>query len=99
MGVSWYRPGMFIRKKPNKSGTISVQIIKKVGRSNRLSISRDPNLCYGYVCSLLRLFLIFTVALSALVDVLIKALMAIIAPGIYKKFLSKHCSTALNVDS
>ena len=27
---------MFIRKKPNKSGTTSVQIIKKVGRSNRI---------------------------------------------------------------
>jgi transposase len=27
---------MFIRKKPNKSGTISVQIIKKVSRSNRI---------------------------------------------------------------
>jgi hypothetical protein len=27
---------MFIRKKPNKSGTISVQVIKKVGRSNRI---------------------------------------------------------------
>jgi len=27
---------MFIRKKPNKSGTISVQIIKKVGISNRI---------------------------------------------------------------
>jgi GGDEF domain-containing protein len=37
---------MFIRKKPNKSGSISVQIIEKQGRHNRviesIGCSSDP---------------------------------------------------------
>jgi len=46
MGVSAYIYWMFVRKKVNKSGSISVQVVQKVGRINRvirtLGCSTDP---------------------------------------------------------
>ena len=46
MGVSHYFYNMFIRKKKNRSGTVSVQIIKKIDRINKviktIGSSSDP---------------------------------------------------------
>ncbi len=46
MGVPCYLWGMFVRKKKNKSGSVSIQIIKKIARTNRviktIGCSSDP---------------------------------------------------------
>ncbi len=36
MGVSSYLFGMFVRKKQNKSGSVSIQIVEKVNRKNKI---------------------------------------------------------------
>lgn len=47
MGISVYFYNMFVRQKRNPSGSISVQIVQKVGRFNRvlktLGYSTDPH--------------------------------------------------------
>ena len=46
MGVSAYIYWMFVRQKINRSGSVSVQIVQKVGRINRvvrtIGCSTDP---------------------------------------------------------